>query len=82
MSEAEARNTLSITYDERGAFALCAASLTPIVKGAPSTKSPFSGAAYHPQHKGSLCVIDGLAQVGVETLGLVCTLQKGPQSRR
>jgi hypothetical protein len=34
-------------------------------------RSPFSGAAYTPAFRGTVCVIDGLAQVGVETLGLV-----------
>jgi coatomer subunit alpha len=74
MSEAQARNSHVIDYDESSGAALCAASLTPIPKGAPSVRSPYSGAAYHPQYKGSLCVIDGLAQVGVETLGLVCSI--------
>ena len=78
-SEAEARNALAIEYDERGAFQLCAASLTPIPKGAPAVRSPFSGAYYKPEHKGSTCVVDGMAEVGVETVGLVCLLSNAPK---
>ena len=78
-SEAEARNALTIDYDERGAFQLCAASLTPIAKGAPCVRSPFSGAFYKPSYKGSVCVVDGMAQVGVETIGLVCCLSNAPK---
>ena len=74
MSESQARNAHSIDYDEASGAALCAASLTPIPKGAPSVRSPFSGAAYHPQYKGSVCVVDGMALVGTETLGLVCSI--------
>lgn len=75
-SEGQARNAHAIAYDEASGAALCAASLTPIPKGAPMSRSPFSGAAYHPTYKGSVCVIDGMAQVGVETLGLVISLAR------
>ena len=70
-SEAEARNALKVDYDDHTPFVLCAGSLTPIYRGAPLVRSPFSGAAYQPSFKGSVCVIDSMAQVGLETLGLV-----------
>jgi len=57
-------------------FHLCAGSLTPIPKASPFVRSPYSGAYYKPEFKGSVCTIDGMAQVGVETLGLVCLLKK------
>lgn len=60
-----------MNYDDRAAFSICAASLTPVLKGTPSVRSPFSGATYKPEFKGSVCVIDGMAQVGTETIGLV-----------
>jgi coatomer protein complex subunit alpha (xenin) len=75
-SESQARNTHKIAYDEASGFSLCAASLTPIAKGAELVRSPYSGAAYLPSYKGSVCVIDGMAQVGVETLGLVCSIAR------
>lgn len=80
-SEAEGRNAFKLNYDEKamaaaasaggGASAICAASLTPIPRGSEAVKSPFSGASYLPAYRGSVCVIDGMAQVGVEALGLV-----------
>ncbi len=82
-AEAEARNALTVAYDDRAAFHICASSLTPIAKGAPAVRSPYSGAFYKPEFKGSVCVIDGMAQIGVETIGLVVSLSntKG-QARR
>ena len=70
-SEAEARNALKVDYDERTPFALCAGSLTPIYRGAELVRSPYSGAAYLPSFKGTVCVIDCMAAIGLETLGLV-----------
>ena len=72
-SEQQARNTHKIAYDEASGFTICCGSLTPIPKGAELVRSPYSGAAYHAKFKGSVCVIDGMAQVGVETIGLVNT---------
>ena len=75
-SEAEARNAIALDYDERTAFYLCAGSLTPIPRAAPHVRAPYSGAYYKPEFKGSVCVIDGMSQVGVETIGLVTSLVK------
>jgi hypothetical protein len=36
-------------------------------------RSPYSGSAYGPAYKGTVCVIDGMASVGTETIGLVCS---------
>jgi coatomer protein complex subunit alpha (xenin) len=72
LSEAQARNALTVDYDDRTPFTICAASLTPMYKGAGEVlRSPYSGAGYKPEYKGSVCLIDGLAQVGVQTIGLV-----------
>ena len=72
LSEQQARNAIKIDYDERTAFSLCASTLTPLYKGTEVVRSPYCGATYSAQFKGSLCVIDGLSLVGTETLGLVC----------
>lgn len=75
-SEAEARNAMALDYDERSAFYLCAGSLTPIPRAAAFVRAPYSGAYYKPEFKGSVCVVDGMSQVGVETIGLVTSLTK------
>jgi coatomer protein complex subunit alpha (xenin) len=72
-SEAEGRNAHTLNYDERNPFELCCESLTPIYRGSDLVRCPFSGAAYLPEHKGKLCSISGISQIGLETLGLVCS---------
>ena len=67
---------MTLDYDDRSSFHLCAGSLTPIAKGAPVVRSPYSAAYYKPEYKGTVCVVDGMSQVGVETIGLVCLQQK------
>ena len=73
ISESEGRNAHTIEYDERNPFTICCGSLTPIYKGSPIIRSPYCNAGYKPEFKGTLCTIDGMSQVGTETVGLVCT---------
>jgi len=68
---AEGRNAHKLNYDEGVAFKICAATLTPIYRGSDAVRSPYSGAYYHADAKGTVCVVDGMAQVGLETVGLV-----------
>lgn len=70
-SEQMARNEHAIDYDDRQAFSLDCKSLTPIYKGAPLLRCSYCGSAYGPECKDALCVTCGIAQVGLETLGLV-----------
>ena len=76
-SEQQARNTHKLAYDETAGFSICAASLTPIPKGAELVRSPYCGAAYHARFKGTVCVIDGMSQIGLETIGLVSSSAQG-----
>jgi coatomer protein complex subunit alpha (xenin) len=64
------RDSVEITYDHFTEFDICAASLTPIYKGSPATISAYSGAKYLPQYKNTLCVVDGITQVGLPASGL------------
>lgn len=72
-SEAEARNAHKVNYDDRTPFVVCAGSLTPVYRGGEVVRSPYSGAYYTPEFRGKVCAIDGMAAVGLETLGLVCS---------
>ena len=76
-SEQMARNEHAIDYDDRQAFSLDCAALTPIYKGAPLIKCSYCGSAYGPAAKDTLCVTCGVAQVGLETLGLVTSAGGG-----
>jgi len=72
-SAAEGRNAHKISYDETASFKICSGSLTPIFRGDAFVRSPYSGAFYTAAYKDTVCVIDGMAQVGLETVGLVST---------
>jgi coatomer protein complex subunit alpha (xenin) len=72
-SEQEGRNAHSLNYDERNPFVICSESFQPIYRGSDMTRCAYCGAAYMPEHKGNLCSVCGIAQVGMETLGLVCS---------
>jgi len=74
VSEQQARNAVVLDYDGSKAFDICAGSLTPLYAGQPSVRSPYSGAYYQPSYTGSVCRVDGLSSVGVETIGLVIKL--------
>jgi len=59
-----------LQYDEHNPFAVCAATYRPIYRGKPDAKCPLCGAAYTPEHKGSLCRVCTVAEVGRDCVGL------------
>ncbi|OBZ67767.1 Coatomer subunit alpha [Grifola frondosa] len=65
------RNAVEISYDEFTDFEICAASFTPIYKGSPSTRCPYTDAAFLPEYKGKLDPLpssrksEGLPQVSL-----------------
>ncbi|KAG8992071.1 hypothetical protein FRB95_004072 [Tulasnella sp. JGI-2019a] len=65
-----ARDTVEISYDEFTEFDICAASFTPIYKGSPSVKDPFSGASFLPDYKGTLCPLTDVTEIGAPASGL------------
>ncbi|KAK4689610.1 coatomer subunit alpha, partial [Tremellales sp. Uapishka_1] len=64
------RDAHEITYDHFTPFAICPASLTPIYSGSPSVQSAYTGSKYLPEYNGSVCVVDGITQVGLPASGL------------
>ena len=68
---AGARDELKLNYDERNPFVVCPLSLAPVYKGSPSVPCPYCGAAYLPEHKGKLCVVCQISQIGKDASGLV-----------
>ena len=71
LSERQGRNSVKIEYDEQDSFMLCCETMTPIYKGNKKTRCPYCFAHYLPKHSGEVCKICGVAQIGLETLGLV-----------
>ena len=49
---------------------MCAASFTPIYKGSPAVRCPYTDAAYLPQYKGQLDPLVELTEIGASAAGL------------
>ncbi len=63
------RNAVEITYDEFTPFEICAATYTPIYKGSPSVRCPYTDAAYLPEFKVSWILLRNLRKLGRLLLG-------------
>jgi len=63
-------DTHELKYDEHNPFDICAASYTPIYRGKPVVKCPLSGACYHPDHKGKICEVTKVTEIGKDCIGL------------
>ena len=73
LAQRNTRDTVEIDYDQFAPFTVCAASFTPIYKGSPSVSDPFTGALYKPEHKGELCRVTGITEIGAPATGFrVC----------
>ncbi|CAD6590219.1 MAG: hypothetical protein TREMPRED_005649, partial [Tremellales sp. Tagirdzhanova-0007] len=64
------RDAHEIAYDHFTPFDICPASLSPIYSGSPSVQSTYTGARYLPEYKNTVCVVDGITQVGLPSSGL------------
>lgn len=70
-SEKEGRNEFQLQYDERNPFVIDCFYLAPIYRGTESVRCPYCGSSYATDVRGRVCETCGIAQVGVETVGLV-----------
>ncbi|XP_013165645.1 PREDICTED: coatomer subunit alpha isoform X2 [Papilio xuthus] len=65
-----------LLYDEHNPFTICGISYKPIYRGKPEEKCPLCGASFFPEHKGKLCIICGVAEIGKDVIGLrICPIQ-------
>eukprot|EP00123_Amoebidium_parasiticum_P013063 comp21742_c0_seq1/m.30782 comp21742_c0_seq1/g.30782 ORF comp21742_c0_seq1/g.30782 comp21742_c0_seq1/m.30782 type:complete len:1239 (-) comp21742_c0_seq1:244-3960(-) len=58
------KDEVKLDYDELNPFSVCSISQVAIYKGRPSTKCPYCQATYLPEHKGKLCTVCNLAEIG------------------
>lgn len=70
-SQQMARNDCQIDYDERNPFVIDCSALKPIYRGSPAVKCAYCSSSYTPDQDKKLCVTCGIAQIGMETIGLV-----------
>lgn len=64
------RDAHEIAYDHFTAFDICPATLSPIYSGSPAVVAAYTGARYLPEYKNTVCVVDGITQVGLPASGL------------
>lgn len=63
-------DTVKLDYDEHNPFTVCGLSFKPIYKGSPAVKCPFCQTSYLPEHKGKVCAMCEVAEIGRECIGL------------
>eukprot|EP00004_Rigifila_ramosa_P012164 TRINITY_DN2618_c0_g1_i2.p3 TRINITY_DN2618_c0_g1~~TRINITY_DN2618_c0_g1_i2.p3 ORF type:complete len:154 (+),score=35.57 TRINITY_DN2618_c0_g1_i2:355-816(+) len=63
-------NAHTLVYDERNPFVVCPISFSPIYKGTASERCSFCAAAFLPAHKGGVCSVCKLGQIGADGTGL------------
>ncbi|KAL2912119.1 hypothetical protein HK105_208395 [Polyrhizophydium stewartii] len=68
--EAVNADEIQLNYDQYNPFVVCGISLTPIYRGSPSTACPFCGSSFKPEHKGKLCTVCCVSQIGAQASGL------------
>eukprot|EP00047_Mylnosiga_fluctuans_P002804 m.225995 g.225995 ORF g.225995 m.225995 type:complete len:1238 (-) comp11355_c0_seq1:46-3759(-) len=66
----DATDARKLNYDEHNPFVTCGISMRAIYKGTPSIKCPFCQAAYLPEHKGKVCTVCEVSEIGRESVGL------------
>lgn len=64
------RDTVEISYNDFTEFDICAASYTPIYKGSPLVKDPFTGACFLPDYLGKLSPLTEVTEIGAHASGL------------
>nr|XP_032523631.1 coatomer subunit alpha [Danaus plexippus plexippus] len=65
-----------LSYDEHNPFNICGISYKPIYRGKPEEKCSLCSASFMPEHKGKLCPVCGVAEIGKDVLGLrICAVQ-------
>jgi coatomer protein complex subunit alpha (xenin) len=72
------KDEVTLAYDARNPFVVCAATLTPIYRGHKEAVCPFCAAKHVPECKGAVCSLCELGRVGADGTGLtVCATQRG-----
>lgn len=68
--ERNPRDAVEVAYDQFTEFEICAATYTPIYRGSPSVRCPYTDAAYLPEFRGKLDSLVQLAEIGAPASGL------------
>merc|ERR1719433_888175 len=63
-------DAVELSYDPRGSFNICAASLTPFPKSDLSVEDPYTNAVYLPKYDGQVSPVCNLTKIGASANGL------------
>ncbi|EDV25681.1 uncharacterized protein TRIADDRAFT_24616 [Trichoplax adhaerens] len=63
-------DTHELEYDEHNPFTICGLSYKPIYRGKPHVKCPLTQTTYLPEHKGRLCPVTQICEIGKDCIGL------------
>ncbi|CAD7703860.1 unnamed protein product [Ostreobium quekettii] len=66
-------DAVEITYDPRNPFDICCITFTPIYRGFKFVECPYTGARFQPDCKGQLSPLGGMARIGADASGLICS---------
>jgi coatomer protein complex subunit alpha (xenin) len=69
-AERNPRNAVEVAYDDSREFEICAATYTPIYKGTPAARCPYTDAAYQTRFEGKLDSLMNLTVIGAPAAGL------------
>lgn len=72
-SEKNARNEHKLDYDSKTPFNLCSVSMKPIYQGDKFVKCSYCESYAKPEFTSQRCPVCAIADIGVETLGLLCS---------
>jgi len=78
MAAADQNNSsdaVSLDYDPKNPFVLCAMSFKPIYRGTPSTKCGYCGASYMMEFKSQVCNVCEIGEIGADVVGMQQSLQ-------
>lgn len=69
-ADVQVDHELSLDYDDKNPYNLCAATFKPLYKGKPSTECPLCDAKYMPDLVGQTCKVCTLSEIGKNCSGL------------
>ncbi|RZC55738.1 hypothetical protein C5167_014589 [Papaver somniferum] len=72
-AERNANDAAQLNYDFRNPFVICGATHVPIYRGQKDVACPYCSAKFVPSQEAKICAVCGLAVVGSDASGLLCS---------
>jgi len=72
-AQATPTNATALNYDERNPFVVSGETFKPLYRGTVVTKSGYCLTSYENEHKGGVCGVCQIGEIGADVSGLQCT---------